>query len=247
MNTKKPVAFITGGSRGIGRAICLEHAQNGYNIALNYAGNTEKANETKKQCESYGATVLLLQGDISNDKEVESMVKDILVSFKQIDVLVNNAGITKDNLMLRMKEEEFDEVINTNLKGTFLCMKHVVRTMIKQRFGRIVNMSSVVGISGNSGQVNYSASKAGIIGMTKSLAKEVGSRGITVNAVAPGFIETDMTESLSIEQKEAISKQITVGRLGTTTDIAKTVSFLTSIEASYITGQVITVDGGMNI
>lgn len=246
MKENKTVALITGGSRGIGRAICLEHARNGYDIALNYAGNTEKATETKKVCESYGATVLLLQGDVSKDEEVKRMVQETLTTFGRIDILVNNAGITRDNLLMGMKEDEFDAVIDTNLKGAFLCSKHVIRSMIKQRFGRIVNMSSVVGIHGNAGQINYSASKAGLIGMTKSLAKEVGSRGITVNAVAPGFIETDMTDALTPEQKETIAKQIAVRRLGTVEDIAKTVSFLTSSETSYITGQVISVDGGMS-
>ncbi len=247
MTINNPVALITGGSRGIGREICIEHAKNGYAIALNFAGNVAKAEETKTLCEAFGVPVLLLQADVSKNDQVENMVQTILAEFGRIDVLVNNAGITKDMLLMRMSEAEFDDVIDINLKGTYLCMKHVVRTMMKQRFGRIVNMSSIVGMVGNAGQINYAASKAGIIGMTKSLAKEIGSRGITVNAVAPGFIETDMTDGLLDDQKELITKQISVGRLGTVSDIAKTVQFLTSKDASYITGQVISVDGGMTL
>ncbi|MFI3176049.1 MAG: 3-oxoacyl-[acyl-carrier-protein] reductase [Eubacteriales bacterium] len=247
MSTTNKVAFITGGSRGIGSAICMDHAKNGYDIALNYAGNEAKAQETKAACEAYGVQVLLVQGDVSSDEAVSKMVANIVETFGGIHVLVNNAGITKDNLLMRMSEADFDAVVDTNLKGSYLCMKHVIRTMMKQRYGRIVNMSSVVGIAGNAGQMNYAASKAGVIGMTKSLAKEVGSRGITVNAVAPGYIETDMTSGLLEEHKEAIATHISLGRLGTPEDIAKTVSFLTSENASYITGQVIAVDGGMSL
>ncbi len=247
MSTTNKVAFITGGSRGIGSAICIEHAKNGYHIALNYAGNETKAQETKAACEAYGVEVLLVQGDVSSDEAVSNMVASIIETFGGIHVLVNNAGITKDNLLMRMSEADFDAVVDTNLKGSYLCMKHVIRIMMKQRYGRIVNMSSVVGIAGNAGQMNYAASKAGVIGMTKSLAKEVGSRGITVNAVAPGYIETDMTSGLLEEHKEAIAAHISLGRLGAPEDIAKAVSFLTSENASYITGQVIAVDGGMSL
>ena len=247
MSDVRQVALVTGGSRGIGQAICLELARNGYNIAINYAGNEEKALETKALCEEAGASAIIIKADVSKNDEVEAMMKQVMDLFSRIDVLVNNAGITKDGLLIRMKEDEFDDVIDINLKGSYLCMKHVTKIMMKQRYGRIINMSSVVGIYGNPGQINYAASKAGIIGITKSLAKEIGSRSITVNAIAPGFIETDMTASLTEEYKSAISKQIAVGRLGQVEDIAKAVLFFASKDAGYITGQVLAIDGGMTI
>ena len=243
----KKVVIVTGGSRGIGREICLEHARNNCNIVVNYSGNQEKALETAAACKEFGVEAIIIKADVSKAAEVDAMINEVLNTFKRIDILVNNAGVVRDNLLMRMKEEEFDSVIDINLKGVFLCSKAVLRTMVKQRCGRIINITSIVGIFGNPGQANYAASKAGIIGITKSLAKEIGSRGITVNAVAPGFIETDMTESLTEELQENVIKQITLQRLGTTSDIAKAVSFLSSDSASYITGQVLSVDGGMII
>ena len=243
----KKVVIVTGGSRGIGREICLEHARNNCNIVVNYSGNQEKALETAAACKEFGVEAIIIKADVSKAAEVDAMINEVLNTFKRIDILVNNAGVVRDNLLMRMKEEEFDSVIDINLKGVFLCSKAVLRTMVKQRCGRIINITSIVGIFGNPGQANYAASKAGIIGITKSLAKEIGSRGITVNAVAPGFIETDMTESLTEELQENVIKQITLRRLGTTSDIAKAVSFLSSDSASYITGQVLSVDGGMII
>lgn len=242
---KDKVAIITGGSRGIGSAICLDFASKGANVVVNYSGNKEAALKTVAQCEEYGVKAIAIKADIGNSSEVEYLVQETMNAFGKIDILVNNAGITRDNLILRMSDQEFDDVIQTNLKGTYLCMKQISKIMIKQRHGRIINMSSVVGIAGNSSQVNYAASKAGVIGMTKSLAKELARRSITVNAVAPGYIRTDMTSNLP----EAVTKQlldsIPLGRLGEVTDIAKTVSFLASDDASYITGQVINVNGGM--
>ena len=230
------VAFITGATRGIGRAIALELAKEGYNIALK---------NLKKEISEIGVECYPVQGDVSKAEDSERMTKEIIEHFEQIDVLVNNAGITKDNLILRMKEEEFTDVINVNLVGTFNITKNVIKYMTKKRYGKIINLSSVVGISGNAGQSNYAASKAGIIGFTKSIAKELASRNITANAVAPGFIQTDMTNVLKDEIKEAIEGTIPLKRLGTAEDVAKVVKFLASEESSYITGQVINVDGGM--
>lgn len=239
------VAFITGATRGIGKAIALELANEGYNIALNYRTENEALESLKKEISEIGVECYPVQGDVSKAEDAERMTKEIIEHFEQIDVLVNNAGITKDNLILRMKEEEFTDVINVNLVGTFNITKNVIKYMTKKRYGKIINLSSVVGISGNAGQSNYAASKAGIIGFTKSIAKELASRNITANAVAPGFIQTDMTNVLKDEIKEAIEGTIPLKRLGTAEDVAKVVKFLASEESSYITGQVINVDGGM--
>lgn len=239
------VAFITGATRGIGKAIALELANEGYNIALNYRTENEALESLKKEISEIGVECYPVQGDVSKAEDAERMTKEIIEHFEQIDVLVNNAGITKDNLILRMKEEEFTDVINVNLVGTFNITKNVIKYMTKKRYGKIINLSSVVGISGNAGQSNYAASKAGIIGFTKSIAKELASRNITANAVAPGFIQTDMTNVLKDEIKEAIEETIPLKRLGTAEDVAKVVKFLASEESSYITGQVINVDGGM--
>ena len=239
------VAFITGATRGIGRAIALELANEGYNIALNYRTENEALETLKKEISELGVECYPVQGDVSKAEDSERMTKEIIEHFEQIDVLVNNAGITKDNLILRMKEEEFTDVINVNLVGTFNITKNVIKYMTKKRYGKIINISSVVGISGNAGQSNYAASKAGIIGFTKSIAKELASRNITANAVAPGFIQTDMTNVLKDEIKEAIEGTIPLKRLGTAEDVAKVVKFLASDDSNYITGQVINVDGGM--
>ena len=212
---------------------------------LNYRSSEEKAIETENEIKALGVEVLRVKGDISNISDVENLINTAKEKFGKIDIMVNNAGITKDTLILRMKEEDFDSVINVNLKGVFNCLKTITPVMVKQREGKIINLSSVVGLSGNAGQVNYAASKAGVIGMTKSLAKEVGARGITVNAVAPGFIETDMTEVLGDKFKEEAKKAIPLKRLGKPEDVANVVAFLASEDANYITGQVIQVDGGM--
>ena len=239
------VAFITGATRGIGRAIALELAKEGYNIALNYRTENEALETLKKEISELGVECYPVQGDVSKAEDSERMTKEIIEHFEQIDVLVNNAGITKDKLIQRMKEEEFTDVINVNLVGTFNITKNVIKYMTKKRYGKIINISSVVGISGNAGQSNYAASKAGIIGFTKSIAKELASRNITANAVAPGFIQTDMTNVLKDEVKEAIEETIPLKRLGTAEDVAKVVKFLASDDSNYITGQVINVDGGM--
>ncbi len=244
---KNKVAIVTGGSRGIGRAICKEFAENGANVVINYSGNEEKANETLTICRELGVEAIVYKADVTKDKEVVDMIKATVDKFGRIDILVNNAGITRDNLLMRMSEKDFDDVIDTNLKGTFLCMKHICRTMMKQRSGKIINMSSVVGVNGNAGQANYSASKAGIIGITKSMAKELASRNINVNAIAPGFIQTDMTNKLTDEQKQEIAKHIPLAKLGDAENIAKVAAFLASDNSNYITGQVINVDGGMSI
>lgn len=239
------VAFITGATRGIGRAIALELANEGYKIALNYRTENEALETLKKEISELGTECYPVQGDVSKAEDSERMTKEIIEHFEQIDVLVNNAGITKDKLIQRMKEEEFTDVINVNLVGTFNITKNVIKYMTKKRYGKIINISSVVGISGNAGQSNYAASKAGIIGFTKSIAKELASRNITANAVAPGFIQTDMTNVLKDEIKEAIESTIPLKRLGTAEDVAKVVKFLASDDSNYITGQVINVDGGM--
>ena len=238
-------ALITGATRGIGKQIALTLAQNGYDIAINYRTENDALKETKKQIEEKGVKCLTVQGDVSNFEDCEKFVKEIIEEYGKIDVLVNNAGITKDTLLMRMKKEDFEDVIDTNLVGTFNVTKNVISHMMKARSGRIINISSVVGVAGNAGQTNYSASKAGMIGFTKSLAKEVASRGILVNAVAPGFIETGMTDVLKEEIKEEIAKSIPLKRMGKTEDVANVVKFLVSEESSYITGQVINVDGGM--
>lgn len=238
-------ALITGATRGIGKQIAITLAKQGYNIALNYRKENEELENTKKEIEKIGVQILAVKGDVANFEDCENFVKQVIERFGQIDVLVNNAGITKDMLLMRMKKEDFEQVIDTNLFGTFNVTKNVVPYMMKARSGRIINISSVVGISGNAGQTNYSASKAGIIGFTKSLAKEIASRNILVNAVAPGFIETNMTDVLKDDVKQEIAKNIPLKRMGTTQDVANVVKFLASDDSSYITGQVINVDGGM--
>ena len=242
---KGKCAIVTGAAKGIGKAIALKLASLGANIVLNYRSSEEKAIETENEIKALGVEVLRVKGDISNISDVENLINTAKENFGKIDIMVNNAGITKDTLILRMKEEDFDSVINVNLKGVFNCLKSITPVMVKQIEGKIINLSSVVGLSGNAGQVNYAASKAGVIGMTKSLAKEVGARGITVNAVAPGFIETDMTEVLGDKFKEEAKKAIPLKRLGKPEDVANVVAFLASEDANYITGQVIQVDGGM--
>jgi len=239
------VALVTGASRGIGRAIALELAKSGADVVVNYAGNEAAALEVVSAIEALGRSATAVKCNVASSAEVEAMVSGAIERFGKIDILVNNAGITRDNLLMRMKEEEFDEVIDTNLKGVFNCIKAVTRPMMKQRSGRIVNISSVVGALGNPGQANYVAAKAGVIGLTKSVARELASRNITVNCVAPGFIETDMTDKLTPELKEAMLKQIPLAALGQPEQIAKVVRFLASDESSYMTGQTLHVDGGM--
>lgn len=241
------VAIVTGGSRGIGKAVCERLAKEGVHIVLNYSSNEQAASETKDCLEKEGVKVLLVKGDISKEETVEKLFQEALTLTGKVDILVNNAGITRDNLLIRMKEEEFDAVINTNLRGSFLCMKAAAKIMMKQRYGRIINMSSVIGLRGNVGQVNYAASKAGVIGMTKSLAKELAGRGVTVNAVAPGMIETDMTNILSEKIREGILKEIPMKRMGNVEEVANTVLFFAKEESSYVTGQVLCVDGGMAV
>ncbi len=239
------VALITGATRGIGKQIALTLAQEEYDIAINYRTENEELETAKKEIEEKNVKCLAVQGDVSNYDDCERLVKKVIEYFGTIDVLVNNAGITKDTLLMRMKKEDFEQVLNVNLVGTFNVTKNVVPYMMKARTGRIINISSVVGIAGNAGQTNYAASKAGIIGFTKSLAKELASRNILVNAVAPGFIETSMTDVLKDEIKEEIAKSIPLKRMGKSEDVAKVVKFLASEDSSYITGQVINVDGGM--
>ena len=245
MTLENKTAIVTGGSRGIGRAICVALAQAGANVVTCYAHGTAGAEETVKLCEAYGVKASAIQADVAKNEDVQALVTKVKEEYGSIDILVNNAGITKDNLMLKMTEEDFEQVIDTNLKGAFLCIKHVSKIMLKQKRGHIINISSVVGVRGNAGQVNYASSKAGLIGMTKSVAKEIGSRGITVNAVAPGFIETDMTANLPEAVVEENLKSIPMKKLGKVEDVANLVRFLASDDASYITGQVICVDGGM--
>lgn len=238
-------AIITGASRGIGKAIALKLASLGANIVMNYRSSEKEAVEIENKIKEMGVEVLSVKGDISKLEEVENLVAKAKEKFSTIDIMVNNAGITKDTLLLRMKEEDFDSVIDVNLKGVFNCLKSITPVMVRQKHGKIINLSSVVGISGNAGQVNYAASKAGVIGMTKSLAKELGSRGINVNAVAPGFIETDMTSELGDKFKEEANKNIPLKRFGKPEDVAEVVAFLASESSNYVTGQVIHVDGGM--
>lgn len=241
----KKTALITGATRGIGKQIALKLAKENYNIIINYRTRNEELESTIKEIESYNVDCLALQGDVSKYEECENIVKQTIEKFGKIDVLVNNAGITKDMLLMRMKKEDFQSVIDVNLVGTFNVTKNVIPYMMKAHTGRIINISSVVGVTGNAGQTNYSASKAGIIGFTKSLAKEVASRNILVNAIAPGFIETDMTSILKEKIKENIANQIPLKKMGTAQDVANLVKFLSSDDSSYITGQVINVDGGM--
>lgn len=240
------VALVTGAARGIGKEIAIKLAKEGYDVAINYRTKTEELDNLKAQIENeFGVKCLLVQGDVASFEDAERMVKETVENLGKIDVLVNNAGITKDGLFMRMSKEDFEKVIDINLIGTFNVTRNVIPLMVKQRAGRVINISSVVGVAGNAGQTNYSASKAGIIGFTKSLAREVASRNILVNAVAPGFIATDMTSVLTDAQKENINAQIPLKRMGTAEDVANLVKFLASEDASYITGQTITVDGGM--
>ena len=239
------VALVTGGSRGIGRAIALKLAENGVDVAIKYAGNTAAAEEVKTAIEQMGRKALLVQGSVADTDGVQTIVNTVVKELGRLDILINNAGITRDGLLMRMKEADWDDVMHTNLKGVYNCSKAVLRTMMKQRSGRIVNMASVVGEMGNAGQTNYAAAKAGVIGFTKSLAKEVASRGITVNAIAPGFIATDMTSVLTDDQKAEMARTIPLGRAGQPEDVANAVLFLVSEGAAYITGQVLNVDGGM--
>lgn len=244
---KDKVAIVTGGSRGIGKAIVLTLVKEGVKVLINYKGNESAAVETLSELKRMGGEGEIFKADVSIEDEVEKMFNFVLEKWGKLDILVNNAGITKDNLLIRMKDEEWDQVINTNLKGVFLCTRAAIKIMIKQRSGKIVNISSIIGLRGNIGQANYAAAKAGIIGFTKSVAKEVASRGITVNAIAPGFITTDMTEVLSEEMKKKVLEEIPLGRFGTPEDVANAVKFLVSDEASYITGIVLNVDGGLSI
>ena len=238
-------ALVTGASRGIGRAVALAFAAEGASVALNFAGNVAAAEAVRAEIESAGGKAILVPADVSDENAVEDMVKTVTEAFGSIDILVNNAGITRDGLLLRMKEEDWDAVLNTNLKGVFLCTKAVSKFMMKKRYGRIVNMASVVGVTGNASQANYAAAKAGVIGFTKAMAKELASRGITVNAIAPGFIRSDMTDVLPDKVKEAMLAEIPLGRAGEPADVAKAALFLASDQATYITGQVLKVDGGM--
>lgn len=239
------VALVTGGSRGIGRAIVLTLAKAGADVAINYAGNTAAAEETAEAVKAMGRKAIVLKGDVADTAVCEDMIKQAVAELGRLDILVNNAGITRDGLLMRMKEEDWDAVLNTNLKGVFNCTKAAVKYMMKQRAGRIVNITSVVGVMGNAGQANYAAAKAGCIGFTKSVAKEVAARGITVNGVAPGFIKTDMTSVLPEKVVADMEAGIPLARLGEPEDIAKAVLFLVSDDAAYITGQTLHVDGGM--
>lgn len=241
----KQTAIVTGGSRGIGRAVAVRLAKDGMNLVINYRGNSAAAEETERLCRELGAEVLLVQGDVSRAEDCEKLAAQAKEAFGRVDVLVNNAGITRDGLLARMTEEDFRAVLDVNLVGPWNMMKAVNRIMMKQRYGRIVNLSSVTGLMGNKGQTNYAAAKAGILGMTKSYAREVASRGITVNAVAPGFIDTDMTEAMSEGAKDKIVTGIPMGRTGKPEDVAEAVAFLASEQAGYITGEVLRVDGGM--
>lgn len=239
------VAVVTGAGRGIGRAVALKLAAEGAVVVVNYNGSATRAEDVVNEITGQGGTAVAIQCNVSDYESVAAMMKNVVDTYGKIDILVNNAGITRDNLLMKMSEEEFDAVIDTNLKGVFNCMKHVARQMIKQRNGRIINISSVSGVLGNAGQANYCAAKAGVIGITKSFAREAASRGITVNAVAPGFIETEMTEVLSDSVKAGATEQIPMKHFGTAENIADAVAFLASDQAAYITGQVLCVDGGM--
>ncbi|RYG73903.1 3-oxoacyl-[acyl-carrier-protein] reductase [Lentibacillus lipolyticus] len=238
-------ALVTGASRGIGRAIALELARQGANVAVNFAGSEDKAQSVVEEIEQMGVQSVKIQANVADENDTKAMVKEVVNQFGSVDILVNNAGINRDNLLMRMKEDEFDQVIETNLKGVFQCTKAVSRQMMKQKSGRIINVSSVVGVSGNAGQANYTAAKAGVIGLTKSTAKEFASRNILVNAVAPGFISTDMTDALTDEQKDGMLSMIPLEKLGQPEDVARVVRFLASEDANYITGQTINIDGGM--
>lgn len=245
MKLEGKAAIVTGASRGIGREIALELARQGADVVVNYSGSEERANHVVEEIKALGRKAFSFQCNVANSESVASMVKEAIDTFGKIDILVNNAGITRDNLLMRMKEDEWDDVININLKGVFLCTKAVTRQMMKQRSGRIINISSIVGVSGNPGQANYVAAKSGVIGLTKTTAKELSSRGITVNAIAPGFITTDMTDKLNEDVKEQMLQQIPLARFGEPADIANVVVFLASEDSRYMTGQTLHVDGGM--
>ena len=245
MMLEKMIAVVTGGSRGIGRAICVKLASMGAIVGINYVSNPAAAEETLKQIEALGGKGFTVRFDVADGEAVQENFKEIIATHGQIDILVNNAGITRDGLMARMKEDDWDSVLDTNLKGAFLCSKAVMRTMMKKRWGRIINVSSVVGFVGNSGQVNYGAAKAGLTGLTKSMARELAGRNITVNCVAPGYIVTDMTDGLTEDVQEALKAQIPLGTLGTPEDVAASVGFLASTDSNYITGQTLHVNGGM--
>lgn len=244
---KNKIALITGAGRGIGRAIAIALAKESAEVVINYNGSEERAKEVKQTIEENGGKASIYKCNVSDFEACETMIREIVKEHGHLDILVNNAGITKDGLIMKMKEEDFDRVLNVNLKGTFNTIRHSARQMLKQRSGKIINISSVSGILGNVGQANYAASKAGVIGLTKTMARELGSRGITVNAIAPGFVDTEMTEVLSEEIRENACKQIILGRFGKPEDIANVAVFLASDKADYITGQVISVDGGMNV
>lgn len=241
------VAVVTGGSRGIGKTIAMRLAAEGANVALSYRSNDEAAEETAASVRAEGVKCAVFKGDVASPGDVQALYKGVSDEFGRLDILVNNAGITRDNLMMRMKEDEFDEVLRTNLGGTFLCTRAALRPMIRARWGRIVNVSSVVGLVGNAGQANYAASKAGIIGFTKSVAREVAQRGITANTVAPGYVETELTGSLPEEVKDQIRNQVPMGRFGEAVEVAEVVAFLAGEGAGYVTGQTIAVDGGMTM
>lgn len=245
MHLDGQVAIVTGASRGIGKAVALALAKVGAKVVLNYAGNAQAAEEVRKTIVNAGGQAVTVQADVADSEAVDAMVKTAIDTYGKIDILVNNAGITRDALLMRMKDEDWDAVINTNLKGIFYCTKAVSKLMMKQRSGKIINMTSVVGIMGNAGQANYAAAKAGVIGFTKSMAKELAARGITVNAIAPGFIATDMTHGLTEQVKADLATKIPLNRLGAAEDVAAAVVFLASDSANYITGQTLNVDGGM--
>lgn len=241
------VALVTGAGRGIGRAIAIALAKEGAEVVVNYNGSEERAKEVKQTIEENGGKASIYKCNVSDFEACEAMIKDIVKEHGRLDILINNAGITKDGLIMKMKEEDFDSVLNVNLKGTFNTIRHSARQMLRQKSGKIINISSVSGILGNAGQANYAVSKAGVIGLTKTMARELGSRGITVNAIAPGFVDTEMTGVLSEEIRENACRQIILGRFGKPEDIANVAVFLASDKADYITGQVISVDGGMNV
>lgn len=241
------IALVTGASRGIGKEIALTLAANGATVIVNYNGSKERADEVVKEIEAAGGTAEAIQCNVAEFQASEEMVKNVLANYKKVDILVNNAGITRDGLLMRMSEEDYDAVLDTNLKGTFNMIRHLSRSFLKQRSGKIINLSSVSGVMGNAGQANYSASKAGVIGLTKSVARELASRGVCVNAIAPGFIDTEMTQAMPQEAQDGLKQMIPLGRMGEAAEVAKLVLFLAGNDSNYITGQVISIDGGMTM